>query len=188
MLEDTGGDNEVLEIFAEALKICCETANKGLNNITNRVNHFIKEGNISKLSSKNMHGSSLFDSCTNWHIATDLEHHFVFPTEIKLMTQGLDIVIWSVKIDWAHQHKLEKYEDLQEQCVRNGWKTNVFPIEVGCRSFLINSTSTFLTNLRLSPSDKRNYINKIQDKALTASVWIWQSYRETTIQQSLMVL
>ena len=35
--------NEVLEIVAEAAKICCETANKTLNNITNRANHFVKE-------------------------------------------------------------------------------------------------------------------------------------------------
>ena len=55
------------------------------------------------------------------------------------MTQCPDIVIWSVKLkrifviklnvpfeenfDWAHQLKLEKYENLQEQCVRNSWIT-----------------------------------------------------------------
>ena len=107
------------------------------------------------------------------------------------------MVIWSVKakkifvieltvpyeknFDWAHQRKLEKYEDLREPCARNGWKTNVFPIEVGCRGFIANSTSVFLTNLGLPPSDKRKYMEKIQDKPLTASAWIWQSHRATTI-------
>ena len=145
------------------MKICCETANKPLNNITNRVIHFIKEGNISKLSCKNKHRSSLLGSCTNWHIATDLKHHFVFPTEMALTTQHPDIVIWSVKLkkffvielmvpfeenfDWAHQCKLKKYEDLWEKRVRNGLKTNVFHIKVGCRGgFITNSTSAFLTN------------------------------------------
>ena len=70
--------------------------------------------------------------------------------------------------DWALQRKLEKYEELREQCVRNGWITNVFPIEVRCRSFIANPTSAFLTNLGLPPSDKRKYMDKIQDKALTA--------------------
>ena len=83
--------------------------------------------------------------------------------------------------DWAYQRKLENYEDLREQCVRNGWITNVFPIEVGCRSFIANSTSVFLTNLGLPPSDKRKYMDKIQDKALTASALIWQFHRVTTI-------
>ena len=46
-------DNEVLEIFAEAAKIYLETANKALNNITNRTIQFVKEGNILKLSRKN---------------------------------------------------------------------------------------------------------------------------------------
>ena len=81
----------------------------------------------------------------------------------------------------------KKYEDLREQCVRNGLITNVFPIEVGCRGFIANSTSVFLTNLGLPPSDKRKYMEKIQDKALTVSSWIWQSHRATTIWQSLVV-
>ena len=90
--------------------------------------------------------------------------------------------------DWAHQRKLEKYKDLWEQCVRNGWITNVFPIKVRCWGFITNSTSIFLTNLRLSPSDKRKYIKNIQDKDLSASVWIWQSHRVMSLQQSLGIM
>ena len=80
------------------------------------------------------------------------------------------MVSFEENFDWAHQCKLEKYEDLREQCVRNGWITNVFPIEVGYQGFITNSTSVFLTNLGFSPSDKRKYIKMIQDKSLTASV------------------
>ena len=79
------------------------------------------------------------------------------------------------------------YEDLREQCVRNGWITNLFPIKVGCWGFITNSTSVFFSNLGILPSDKRKYMEKIQDKALTASAWIWQSHRATTIWQSLVV-
>ena len=35
----TWGHNEILKIFAEAAKICCETPNKALDNITNRAIH-----------------------------------------------------------------------------------------------------------------------------------------------------
>ena len=91
------------------------------------------------------------------------------------------MVSFEENFNCAHQCKLEKYEDLQEQGVRNGWITIVFPIEVECRGFIANSTSAFLTNLGLPPSDKRKYMEKIQDKALTASAWIWQSHRVTTI-------
>ena len=89
--------------------------------------------------------------------------------------------------DWAYQYKLEKYEDLREQCVRNGWITNVFPIEVGCRGFITNSASVFLTNLGAPPSDERKYIEPYLGSFLTASAWIWQSHRATTIWQSLVV-
>ena len=51
---------------------------------------FVKEGNISKLLHKNKHRSSLLEGCTDWHVAIDLEHHFVFQTEIPLMNQGPD--------------------------------------------------------------------------------------------------
>ena len=189
--------NQVLEISSEVSKTCCETANKALNIINNRAIQFVKEGNISKIARENIHKPSLLKRCMDWYVTTDLKYNFIFPTEITLMTKRPDIVIWSVKakkvfaieltvpfeenFNWAHQRKLEKYEDLQEQCVRNGWITNVFPMEVRCRGFIVNSTFVFLTNLGLPPSDKRKYIEKIQDKALTASAWIWQSYRVITI-------
>ena len=158
---------------------------------------------ILKIACENMRKPSLLEGCMDWHVATDLKHNFIFPTEIALTTKRPDIVIWSVKakkvfiieltvpyeenFNWAHQRKLEKYEDLREQCVRNDWIMNVFPIKVGCRGFIVNSTSVFLTNLGHPPSDKRKYMEKIQDKALTASAWIWQSHRATTIWQSLVV-
>ena len=99
------------------------TANKALNNITHRVIHFLQEGNILKLSHKNKHRSS------DWHITTDLKHHFIFPTEVALTTQHPDIVTWSFELiknfvielmvpfeenfDWVRHCKLDKYEDLE---------------------------------------------------------------------------
>ena len=69
-------------------------------------------------------------------------------------------------------------------CKNNGWITNVFPIEVECRGFITNSTSMFLTNFGFSPSDKRKYIKKIQDKTLTALAWIWQSHSDANPTKS----
>ena len=79
--------NEVLEISAEAAKICCETANKAPISPIERFISLKKEI-FRNFRIKNMYRSSLLDGCTDWHVATDLEHHFVFPS---------DIVIWSVK-------------------------------------------------------------------------------------------
>ena len=72
----------------------------------------------------------------DWYVIAYLEPRFLFPTEIELTTQCHDIVLFSVKLKKKfvielmvpfeesfvrlHQRKLEKYENLQEQCVRNG--------------------------------------------------------------------
>ena len=48
------------------------------------------------------------------------------------------MILLEENFDWAHQAKLEKYEDLWEQWVRNGWISNVFPIKVGCQAFITN--------------------------------------------------
>ena len=122
--------HKVLEIFYEVSQTCCETANKALDIINNRAIQFVKEGNTLKIARENMHKPSLLDGCMDWHITTDLKHNFIFPTEIALTTTCPDIFIWSVKakksfvieltvpyeenFDWAHQRKLEKYEDLRE--------------------------------------------------------------------------
>ena len=116
--------NEVLEIFSEVSRICSETANKALNIINNRAIQFVKEGNISKTARENMRKPSFLEGCTDWHVATDLKHNFIFPTEIALTTKHPDIVIWSVKakkvfvieltvpceenFDWAHQRQMVK--------------------------------------------------------------------------------
>ena len=63
-------------------------------------------------------------------------------------------------IDWTHQYQMEKYEDLQEQCVKNGRSTDIFPLEIGGRGCISNLTSTFLTKLGLSPAERRKYIKK----------------------------
>ena len=168
--------------------------------------HIVKEGNPTRLYRKNKHRSSLLDGCMDCYTATDLERHFVFPTEVALTMKRPDIVICSVKLRisfryWVHgpfwrkfqlwqthQWKLEKYEDLQEQHVRNGWMTNIFLIQVRCRGFITNSTSVFLTNLGLSRSDWNNYLRNIQDKVLVALVWIWRSHRGMSIRKHLVVL
>ena len=67
--------NEVLEIFSEVSKICCESANKALNIINNRAIQFVKEGNISKTARENMRKPSLLEGCKDWHVATDLKHN-----------------------------------------------------------------------------------------------------------------
>ena len=70
---------------------------KLLNINNNSAIQFVKEGNISKIARENMRKLSLLVGCSDWHVATDLKHNFIFPTEIALTTKRPDIVISSVK-------------------------------------------------------------------------------------------
>ena len=117
--------------------------------------------------------------CKTSHRVQDQVYHVICSTVREMLnTYNIikKILTGHISVSW---------KNTRGQCVRNGWITNVFPIEVGCRGFMANSTSVFLTNLGLPPSDKRKYMEKIQDKALTASAWIWKLHRATTIWQSL---
>ena len=158
--------------------MCCEPADKILGIKTSI--QFVKKGNVSKTPHKNRHKPTLLDGCTDWRVIADVDRQLVFPTEITSTRQRPDLIIWSVNskkviiaeltisfaanIDWAYQRNLEKYKDLREQCVKNGWSTDIFPLETGCRGFISNSTSTFLTKLKLSPAEKREYIKKKDPK------------------------
>ena len=171
--------------------MCCETANE-ISCIKTNI-QFVKEGNVPKtLQRNNRHKPTLLDRRTDWRVIADVDRQLAFPTEITSTRQRPDLVIWSVNskkviiaelmipfetnIDWAHQRKLEKYEDLREQCTKNDWSTDIFPLEIGCRGFILNANSRFLTKLGLTPAKKREYIKKIQNKAVTASELIWHSY------------
>ena len=107
--------------------MCCETANK-MSCIKTSI-QFIKEGNVSKTPYRNRYQPTLLDDCTDWCVIAGVDQQFAFPTEITSTHQRLDLVIWSVNskkdiitelmisfevsIDWVHQRKLEKYEDLR---------------------------------------------------------------------------
>ena len=107
-----------------------------------------KEGNVSKTPHRNRYKLTLLDGCTDLRFIADVHRQLAFPPEITSTRQRPDLVIWSVNskkvmitefmipfetnIDWAHQRKLEKYKDLREQCIKNGWSTDIFPLEIGC--------------------------------------------------------
>ena len=163
--------NEILEIIAEIAKMCCETANE-ISCMKTSI-QFVKEENVLKTPHRNnWYKPTLFNGCTDWRVIADVDRQLAFPTEITSTHQRPDLVIWSVNskkviiaeltipfetnIDWAHQRKLEKYEDLREQCTKNDWS-----LEIGCRGFISNATSTFLTKLGISPEKKSEYIKKI---------------------------
>ena len=140
----------------------------------------------------------MLDVCTDWRVFADVDQQFAFPMKITSTRQRPDIVIWSVNskkviiaeltipfevnIDWAHQHILESTKTCKSSVLRMAGQQTYFLLSLDDELFISNSTSTFLTKLRLSPAEKREYIKKIQNKTKTASERICHSYRLKTIQ------
>ena len=57
----------------------------------------------------------------------------------------------------------------------NGWKCYVYPVEVGCRGFVGQSTVKFLNAIGVAPRIRQATIRKLQETVETASAWIWNS-------------
>ena len=65
---------------------------------------------------------------------------------------------------YIYIYVLEKYENLCEECTKNDSSTDIFPLEIGCRGFILNATSKFLTKIGLTHAKKREYIKRSKTK------------------------
>ena len=83
---------------------------------------------------------------------------------------------WEENMGWAHERKLERYEDLRAESVEKGWRCEVFAVEVGCRGFSGRSVVGFLKRVGVSGKVLRACIRDVGQVAEAASAWIWQQY------------
>jgi len=120
---------------------------------------------------------------------TDLKEQLQFPQEIAQTTLRPDIVIWSrnpkrvvmveltvpweERIEESHELKRSKYEDLAQSCKSNGWNTQVFPIEVGCRGFPSQSVWRMLGALGIKGAARKHTVHALGRTAEKASSWLW---------------
>ena len=129
----------------------------------------------------------LLGVAADWRARVDIDRQLVFPiVETPLRP---DIVIWSSsskvviiaeltvplesRIAEAHERKLRKYEDLAEECREKGWKVELLAVEVGCRGFPTPSLQRFLNCLGLDGRARTSVVDRVCEKAESASYWIW---------------
>ena len=98
----------------------------------------------------------------------------------------LDIVLWSrtgkkliateLTVPWetrrekANDRKRTKYTELMELCRKQGWRTWLFPVEVGVRGFCAQSVYRLRTAVRTTGRDRRKAIWKLSQAAERALV------------------
>ena len=83
-------------------------------------------------------------------------------------------VPWEEGCDEAHERKSSKYWELKEACQDRGWKTWLFPVEVGCRGFPARSVWTMLKAIGICGATRKRAVRTLGETAEKASCWIWQ--------------
>ncbi len=129
----------------------------------------------------------------------DLDKKLVFPPEIVATTPWPDMVLWSpttklayvveLTVPWedgveeAYERKNNKYSDLAAEASQNGWKTSIFPVEVGCRGFVATSTTSLLKKIGLKGRSLQQAIKSISSAAEKAVTGSGSSVRTPSGQQ-----
>ena len=148
--------------------------------------HFVKEGQPAPKGKRTT--SSVLDEADNWNMAVDLQKKLVFPEVVQTNLRP-DIVIWSntakhlvmieLTIPWetrceeAYERKKTKYSDLMDQCRQQGWRTWLFPVEIGARGFPANSLWKMLGAMGLKGLERRTAVGRLEQSAERASSWLW---------------
>ena len=149
---------------------------------------FVRPGeNLPRQTSKRSDG--LLSRAKDWKIVADLDSRLVFPEAIAITNQRPDIVIYSEQkrmvmmleltvceesnMHTSHDRKARRYEELEFECIRNGWSASVWPVEVGCRGFASNGLLPSLYRLGARRS-KAKLIEKLAcGVAERASFHLW---------------
>ncbi|KAK0151659.1 hypothetical protein N1851_007037 [Merluccius polli] len=74
-------------------------------------------------------------------------------------------VPWEDGVEEAYERKKNKYSDLAAEASQNGWKTNIFPVEVGCRGFVATSTTGLLRKIRVKVRSLQQAIKSMSSAA-----------------------
>ena len=150
---------------------------------------FVCAGARPQVPKSGMNSRSLLAGPTDWSVRVDLEQSLAFPSHIAETRLRPDIVLWSdsdrrlvigeltvpleANVLEAHERKTKKYENLVLECEASGWRVHFFAIEVGCRGFPTPSLSRFLGCLGAAGKNRSRTVEKVCDRAESASFWIW---------------
>ncbi|KAM9850143.1 tectonic-1 [Aulostomus maculatus] len=124
-----------------------------------------------------------------WELRVDLGKQLKFPEIVATTSLRPDVVLtsatskqvvlleltvpWEDHIEEANERKRAKYQELVEECRRNGWRARCEPIEVGCRGFAGQSLCRVYNVLGITGASKQRAIREATEAAEVASRWLW---------------
>ena len=106
----------------------------------------------------------MLDRGHDWELRVDLDRKLFFPNIVESnLRPGADVsrqsktlvaieltVSCEENCEEAHGRKSRKYAELMADCKDKGWSVWLFPVEVGCREFSVQSVWKLLTRLGIS--------------------------------------
>ena len=82
-------------------------------------------------------------------------------------------VPWEDRLQYSNALKADKYANLSMDLEAKGYRTDLFPIEVGARGVVGKSTYGFLAKIGLSSRERTKAMTRMSEAAEEASFWIW---------------
>ncbi|KAJ8369781.1 hypothetical protein SKAU_G00098090 [Synaphobranchus kaupii] len=132
--------------------------------------------------------SNLLDTAQDWKMQVDLEQKLTFPPEIITTNLRPDLILWSTSqeslyileltVPWEaavgeYKCKRLKYSDIAAEAVQRGRRTQVLPVEVGCRGFVARSTTRLLKGMGVRGQALRQAVRSLSEAAEQSSNWLW---------------
>lgn len=180
--------DKVLEVIREAASLAIARSIKGTTSQNRDEIRFIKPGQKCKKSIKKR--ISIIHKANDWNIQMDTrEKQCLLPGEICVSSLRPDLTLyslslkrvifieltvpWETNIPKDHQFKLNKYKELVDLAIRNGFSTSLYAVEIGARGLPAKSIYSLLKDLGLPRNKIKEYLDRMTKAALTASYWIW---------------
>ncbi len=133
--------------------------------------------------------TSILQCARDWKLEVDVDKKLVFPPKIVATTLRPDMVLWSptaklayvveLTVPWedgveeAYERKKNRYSDLAAEASQNGWKSTIYPVEVGCRGFVAASTISLLRKMGVRGCSLQQAIKTVSSAAERSSNWLW---------------
>ena len=181
--------NQVLREVCEAAKAAVSKANS--RTIPNqRKIYFLREG-FAHLCKKRCQTPrrDILAEANDWTVAADLEGMRHYPQvliesgkrpDLVLVSSSTDAIIlveltvpWEDRLQYSNALEADKYADLSMDLEAKGYRTDLFPIEVGARGVVGRSTYAFLAKIGLSSRERKKAMTRMSEAAEAASFWIW---------------
>ncbi|KAK7929282.1 hypothetical protein WMY93_005677 [Mugilogobius chulae] len=134
------------------------------------------------------------EAANDWEMRVDLDKSLAFPPNIVSTRLRPDLVLWSNSsrkvfiveltvpweeaIDEAYERKKLRYSQLAAEAEERGWSVLVYPVEVGCRGFVANSTIRLLKEVGITGRAQKKLIKELATSAEKSSHWLWLRRKE----------